>query len=138
MPNAGGFIPKRSDLIHQSASGNIAITLGSLDTLPKRLSFRGMTSLPHSKKPSTDRLTLVSELRSSGSSDEPLMTLHQSSLRIRGVLHLLHEALQNGNGIAPTHAAAVCALIANAEVDLTEMDHSIEELIDIHLDRSRR
>jgi hypothetical protein len=86
-----------------------------------------------------DRLTLVSELRPpSGVSEEPLMTLHQSSLRIRGVLHLLHEALQNGNGIAPTHAAAVCALITNAEADLTEMDHSIDELIDAHLDRSRR
>ncbi|NBX57156.1 MAG: hypothetical protein EBT64_01620 [Gammaproteobacteria bacterium] len=90
-----------------------------------------------SKKPSLDPLSLLPELHPSPA-DEPLMTLHQSSLRIRGVLHLLHEALQNGNGIAPSHAAAVCALIKNAEADLSQVDHSIDELVDAHLGRTRR
>ncbi|MFM8585211.1 MAG: hypothetical protein ACKOBU_02060 [Gammaproteobacteria bacterium] len=66
------------------------------------------------------------------------MNLHQSSLRVRGVLHLLHEALQSGNGISPSHAAAVGALIKNAEADLSEMDQSIDELVDLHLGRSHR
>jgi hypothetical protein len=90
-----------------------------------------------SKKAPLDTLSLLPEFRPSPP-DEPLMNLHQSSLRIRGVLHLLHEALQSGNGISPSHAAAVCALIKNAEADLTEMDHSIDELVDAHLGRTKR
>lgn len=90
-----------------------------------------------SKKAPLDTLSLIPDLRSSPP-DEPLMNLHQSSLRIRGVLHLLHEALQSGNGISPSHAAAVCALIKNAEADLSEMDHSIDELVDAHLGRTKR
>ena len=70
--------------------------------------------------------------------EDQLMTMHQSALRIRGVLHLLHEALQSGNGIDSTHAAAVCALIKGAEKDLGAVDKSIDALVDAHLDRSRR
>lgn len=70
--------------------------------------------------------------------DEPLINLHQSSLRVRGVLHLLYEAMQSGKGISPSHAAAVCALIKNAETDLSEMGQSIDELVDLQVGRSRR
>jgi len=110
---------------------------GNLDTSRFGLPFRVMNGSSLSKKASLDTLTLISEHRPSPP-DEPLMTLHQSSLRVRGVLHLLHEALQSGNGISPSHAAAVCALIKNAEADLSEMDQSIDELVDLHLGRSRR
>jgi hypothetical protein len=89
------------------------------------------------RKSQFDPLTLVTGLHSNPP-EEPLMTLHQSSLRIRGMLHLLHEALQSGNGIGPSHAAAVCALIKSAETDLSEIDQSIDELIDLHLGRPRR
>jgi hypothetical protein len=89
-----------------------------------------------SRKSQFNPLTRVAGLHPTP--EEPLMTLHQSSLRIRGVLHLLHEALQSGNGIGPSHAAAVCALIKSAETDLSEIDQSIDELIDLHLGRPRR
>lgn len=98
-----------------------------------------MKAKPTTRHGTLEPLVLVPDLPNRAtSSDAPLMTIHQASLRIRGVLHLLHEALQNGNGIAPTHAAAVCALIQGAEQDLTAVDVSIDELIDAHLDRPRR
>lgn len=70
--------------------------------------------------------------------EEELAVMHQSALRIRGVLHLLHEALQSGNGIGAKWAPAVCALIDSAERDLTAVDQSIDTLVDAHLDRQRR
>ncbi|MFM8844763.1 MAG: hypothetical protein ACKOGN_02550 [Gammaproteobacteria bacterium] len=70
--------------------------------------------------------------------EDQLMTMHQSALRIRGVLHLLHETLQSGNGIDAKHAQAVCALIKSAEMDLGAVDKSIEALVDAHLERTRR
>lgn len=70
--------------------------------------------------------------------EEELSAMHQSALRIRGVLHLLHEALQNGNGISAKWAPAVCALIDSAGKDLTAVDKSIDTLVDAHLERHRR
>jgi len=46
--------------------------------------------------------------------------------------------MQSGKGISPSHAAAVWALIKNAETDLSEMGQSIDELVDLQVGRSRR
>jgi hypothetical protein len=70
--------------------------------------------------------------------EEELAEMHASALRVRGVLHLLDEALQSGNGISPKHAAAVSALVNAAKKDLTLVDRSIDALLDAHLERSRR
>lgn len=70
--------------------------------------------------------------------EEELSAMHQSALRIRGVLHLLHETLQSGNGISAKWAPAVCALIDSAEKDLLAVDKSIDTLVDAHLERHRR
>jgi hypothetical protein len=70
--------------------------------------------------------------------EEELAEMHASALRVRGVLHLLDEALQSGNGISPKHAAAVSALVNAAKKDLTLVDRSIDALVDAHLERSRR
>lgn len=66
------------------------------------------------------------------------MAIHQAALRIRGILHLLHEALQSGNGIDSKYAPAICAIIDGAEKDLTVVDKSIDALVDAHLERGRR
>lgn len=70
--------------------------------------------------------------------EDHLMAVHQAALRIRGVLHLLHEALQSGNGIDSKHAPAICAIIDGAEKDLAAVDKSIDALVDVHLERGRR
>lgn len=89
-----------------------------------------VTSLAANRRPSRPLSSLAV--------DEQLARMHESSLRIRGVLHLLHEALQSGNGISPKHAAAVCALIDSATGDLCTVDRSIDALVDAHLERGRR
>ena len=69
--------------------------------------------------------------------EERLAQTHQAALRIRGVLHLLHEVLQSGNGISARRAPAVSALIEAAENDLAAIDKAIDALIDAHLGRDR-
>lgn len=69
--------------------------------------------------------------------EEQLAQTHQAALRIRGVLHLLHEVLQSGNGINARRAPAVSALIEAAENDLATIDKAIDALIDAHLGRDR-
>jgi len=69
--------------------------------------------------------------------EEQLMTLHQCTLRVRGVLHLLHEALQSGGGIDRQNVDAVCALVASSEKDLHAMDAAISALVDKHLESLR-
>lgn len=65
--------------------------------------------------------------------EERLMTLHQCALRVRGVLHLLQEALQSNGGIDRKNVDAVCALVASSEKDLHTMDAAISALVDHHL-----
>lgn len=69
--------------------------------------------------------------------EEQLMTLHQGALRVRGVLHLLHETLQSNGGLDRKNADAVCALIANTEKDLQAMTSAITVLVDKHLESLR-
>ena len=81
---------------------------------------------------------LVKGQRTAPTSSEPeveerLMTLHHCALRVRGVLHLLHEALQSGGGIDRQNVDAVCALVASSEKDLRTMDAAISALVDHHL-----
>ena len=65
--------------------------------------------------------------------EERLMTLHHCALRVRGVLHLLHEALQSNGSIDRKNVDAVCALVASSEKDLHTMDTAISALVDHHL-----
>jgi len=65
--------------------------------------------------------------------EEQLMTLHQCALRVRGVLHLLQEALQNNGGIDRKNVDGVCALVASSEKDLHTMDAAISALVDHQL-----
>lgn len=65
--------------------------------------------------------------------EERLMTLHHCALRVRGVLHLLHEALQSTGGIDRKNVDAICALVASSEKDLHTMDAAISALVDNHL-----
>lgn len=65
--------------------------------------------------------------------EERLMTLHHCALRVRGVLHLLHEALQSNGGIDRRQVDAICALVADSEKDLRTMDTAISALVDHHL-----
>lgn len=83
-------------------------------------------------------LSAVSPLPAGDAPEKSLMAIHQASLRVKGVLHLLHEALQSGNGISPSHAAAICALIKNAEGDLAAVDAAVDTLIDSRLTRPYR
>ena len=84
----------------------------------------------------------VKRQRSTPPSAEPevedrLMTLHQCALRVRGVLHLLQEALQSNGGIDRKNVDAVCALVASSEKDLHTMDAAISALVDHHLTNLR-
>jgi len=69
--------------------------------------------------------------------EDRLMTLHQCALRVRGVLHLLQEALQSNGGIDRKNVDAVCALVASSEKDLHTMDAAISALVDHHLTNLR-
>ena len=69
--------------------------------------------------------------------EEHLMTLHHGALRVRGVLHLLQEALQSNGGIDRKNVDAVCALVASSEKDLHAMDAAISGLVDKHLENLR-
>lgn len=97
------------------------------DDIPTRDAVTTLRAVPRRTRP-TSALAV----------EEELSAMHRSALRIRGVLHLLHETLQSGNGISPKWAPAVCALINSAENDLTSVDKSIDSLVDAHLDRQRR
>lgn len=65
--------------------------------------------------------------------EERLMTLHHCALKVRGVLHLLHETLQSNGGIDRKNVDAICALVASSEKDLHTMDTAISALVDHHL-----
>jgi hypothetical protein len=69
--------------------------------------------------------------------EERLMTLHHCALRVRGVLHLLNEALQSNGGIDRKNVDAICALVASSEKDLHTMDTAISALVDHHLAKLR-
>lgn len=69
--------------------------------------------------------------------EEQLMTLHQGALRVRGVLHLLHEALQSNGGLDRKNVDAICSLIANSEQEMRVMESAIEVLVDKHLESLR-
>ena len=88
-----------------------------------------------------DPLVRGREAMTQGSSEpeveEHLMTLHHGALRVRGVLHLLQEALQSNGGIDRKNVDAVCALVASSEKDLHAMDAAISALVDKHLENLR-
>ncbi len=65
--------------------------------------------------------------------EERLMTLHHCALRVRGVLHLLHETLQSNGGIDRKNVDAICALVASSEKDLHAIDAATSALVDHHL-----
>jgi hypothetical protein len=65
--------------------------------------------------------------------EEHLMALHSASLRVSGTVHLLYESLQNGRGISPSHADAVCAVIESAQKDLQQIMEATNALVELHL-----
>jgi len=89
---------------------------------PDDFSFGGQRSAPPSSEPEVE---------------DRLMTLHQCALRVRGVLHLLQEALQSNGGIDRKNVDAVGALVASSEKDLHTMDAAISALVDHHLTNLR-
>jgi hypothetical protein len=48
-------------------------------------------------------------------------------------MHLLYEALQNGHGIGPAHADAVCAVIEAAAKDMERISEATDALVELHL-----
>ncbi len=87
--------------------------------------------------PGADRREQAARPSSEPDVEEHLMTLHHGALRVRGVLHLLQEALQSNGGLDRKNVDAVCALVASSEKDLHAMDAAISALVDKHLEDLR-
>ena len=79
----------------------------------------------------------AAETKADAAVEDQLMTLHHSSLRVRGVLHLLQETLQSRGGVDRGNADAICALLSAAERDLRDMDEAIGTLTEKHLESLR-
>jgi hypothetical protein len=78
-------------------------------------------------------MTKTQQVTDRSPAEDHLMTLHSASSRVKGTMHLLYEALQNGHGIGPAHADAVCAVIEAAAKDMERISAATDALVELHL-----